>query len=73
MTDDNVIRPDFRGLIQETAYEAIRAGLTDGEALELVLLEHEHARTTEACIRWYRWRLRSLGEEVPMNAELMAA
>ena len=71
MRNDTMIRPDCWSyarnceLIQDTAFEAIRAGLNPEDSLEWVLLHHKQAHTTRGCIYWYRAELRRRGEYVP--------
>ena len=50
--------------VGRVAREAIRAGMTNAEALEHVHETFPSARTTMACIQWYRHDLRSKGERV---------
>lgn len=61
-----------RKTIGSVAFEAIREGLTNEQALERVLAEFPHARTTKASIGKYRRMLWSKGEDVPTAAELRA-
>jgi len=58
--------------VGRVACEAIRAGMTNAEALEHVRATLPQARTTLACIRWYRNQMRKLGEEVMTARELKA-
>ena len=54
-----------RKTVRSVAEAAIREGLTNGEALERVLAEFPHARTTTEAISQYRRMMRSAGEDVP--------
>lgn len=56
--------------VGRVACEAIRAGMTNAEALEHVQASFPGARTTLACISWYRSEMRKLGEKVMMAREL---
>ena len=56
--------------IYEVAENAIRDGRTDDEALAIVKAEFPEGKTTIACIRWYRSRLRRGGEDIPLNSEV---
>lgn len=64
-TETNKPRP-----IGVIAMEAIRAGMTNKEALAKVRAERLDAGTTIACINWYRNKLRKDGEDVPTAREL---
>ncbi len=50
--------------VGRVARNALRAGMTNAEALEHVRETFPGARTTLACIQWYRHDLRSKGEKV---------
>ena len=56
--------------IGEVAMRAIRAGMTNGQALSAVMAEFPGARTTLQNIRWYRSKLRSDGEDIPSNSDV---
>lgn len=58
--------------IEKVAEDAIRRGLSNQEALDEVLRVHPNAKTKIASITWYRNRLRSNGENVPMAREIEA-
>ena len=70
---DEVASAPGRKTIGSVAFEAIREGLTNEQALERVLAEFPHARTTKASIGKYRRMLWSKGEDVPTAAEARAA
>lgn len=55
------------------ACEAIRAGMTNAEALDYVRETLPDARTTQACISWYRNHMRKQGERVMTARELKSA
>ena len=55
--------------IGETAARAIRAGMTNAEALSAVMAEFPGARTTLRDISWYRSKLRSDGGDIPSNSD----
>lgn len=55
--------------IGHVAEQAMRAGLTNAEALERVLAQFPEARTSPSSIAWYRVKLRKAGEEVPTDIE----
>ena len=61
-----------RKTIQAVAGAALREGLTNEQALERVLAEFPHARTTKATIGKYRRMMRSAGEDVPTAAQARA-
>ena len=52
------------------ATEAILAGKTNEEALEVVKAEFPDAKTSVASINWYRNKLRSEGKKVQTAREL---
>jgi hypothetical protein len=52
------------------AIEAIRAGKTNEETLDIVRGEFPDAKTTLASVNWYRNKLRGDGESVPMARDL---
>lgn len=62
-----------RKTIGSIAFGAIREGLTNEQALERVLAEFPHARTTRASIGKYRRMLWGKGEDVPTAAEARTA
>jgi hypothetical protein len=55
--------------VGETAREAIRAGMTNAEALEAVRERFPHAKTTPASIAWYRSQLRREDPHVKTDAQ----
>lgn len=55
--------------IGEAAARAIRAGMTNAEALSAVMAEFPGARTTLRDISWYRSKLRSDGGDIPSNSD----
>ena len=68
-----LLRQHWGGTIGETAEEAIKRGLTNREALDLVLLKFPHAATSLDSIAWYRSQLRKTGSEnVPTDREARA-
>lgn len=58
--------------VSAAAYEALRAGATNEEALEAVRAAVPEASTKVASIAWYRNKLRAEGEDVPTARELRA-
>jgi hypothetical protein len=56
--------------VGKAALEAIRAGMTNEEALEAVKAEFPEAKTSLPSINWYRNKLRSDGEDIPTAREL---
>ena len=56
--------------IGEAAMAAIRAGMTNEQALSAVMAEFPGAQTTLQSINSYRSKLRSAGEDVPLNSEI---
>lgn len=59
--------------IGEAAMAAIRAGMTNAQALSAVRAEFPGAQTTLQSINSYRSKLRSAGEDVPLNSEIEGA
>lgn len=59
--------------IEKVAEDAIRRGLSNQDALAEVLRIHPSAKTKIASISWYRNRLRSNGEDIPMARNIEAA
>ena len=59
--------------IGEVAVRAIRAGMTNAEALSAVMAEFPGAQTTLRNISWYRSKLRSDGEDIPLDSEAEGA
>lgn len=55
--------------IGEVARQAIRAGMTNAEALSAVTSRFPGARTTLRDISWYRSKLRNDGGDIPSNSE----
>ena len=55
------------------AEEAIRAGLTNEEALANVLAELPNQKTSIASINWYRNKLRADDKSVPTSRQLKRA
>jgi hypothetical protein len=53
--------------IEAIAREAILAGFNDVEAAEWVRTIEPTARTTPACIAWYRVKMRKDGINVPSS------
>ena len=62
--DTDEAKPVKRG-IGTVAREAILAGKSDKEALEIVLAEFPDASTSKSSIAWYRNDLRQKGHSVP--------
>lgn len=63
-------KPRYPG-IGLVAKEAIRDGKCNEEALAVVRSRFPEARTSEECIKWYRSKLRSLGEPIEKNSEIL--
>lgn len=59
----------WQGTIGNEAEKAIRRGLTNREALELVKSKFPHAATSLDSIAWYRSRMRNSGK--PDDAEVV--
>lgn len=59
----------WQGTIGNEAEKAIRRGLTNREALELVKSKFPHAATSLDSIAWYRSRMRNSGK--PEDAEVV--
>lgn len=59
----------WQGTIGEEAEKAIRRGLTNREALDLVRAKFPHAATSLDSIAWYRSRLRKSG--MPEDADVV--
>lgn len=62
----------WEGTIGEEAEKAIRRGLTNREALDLVKAKFPHGVTTLDSIAWYRARLRKRGEAITTDREARA-
>lgn len=54
----------------DAAMDAIRAGLTNEEALKAVLEEFPDAKTSVASVGWYRNQLRQEDKSIPTAREL---
>ena len=61
MSEDKIKEPK-RG-VGIVAQEAIKAGMTNEEALAVVQEEFPEAKTSLASINWYRQKLRSDGDK----------
>jgi metal-responsive CopG/Arc/MetJ family transcriptional regulator len=59
----------WKATIGEVAREAIRAGKTNADVLEMVRAKFPHARTTLASIAWYRSQMRREDPEVFTDAQ----
>ncbi len=66
------VKPPKRG-IGTVAKEAIRAGLTNTEALAAVLVEFPNAKASMSSINWYRNKLRQTEKDIPTSRELKKA
>ena len=64
-----LLQEHWGATIGETARRAIRSGSTNDEALEKVLAEFPHARTSRESIAWYRSRLRREDPAIPTDRE----
>jgi hypothetical protein len=62
-----------RGGIGSVIMDAMRAGKTNAEALELVQKKFPDSKATLSSVNWYRNKLRADGEKVPSGRELRAA
>lgn len=58
--------------IGSVAENAIRSGANNAQALNTVLSVFPKAKTTMACIAWYRQKLRREGEPVPTATQIRA-
>ena len=56
--------------IGSVAENAIRSGANNAQALHAVLRVFPKAKTSMACISWYRQKLRRDGEPVPTAREM---
>lgn len=59
-----------RSTVVAVAERAIRDGLTNEEALDAVRHAHPKARTSPACVIWYRSQLRRADKSVPTNGHV---